>query len=64
MIYLPLDEGAGDKANDFSESGYEGKLGGGAKFLKDGAPNFGGGVSLVSKEKRSCYNPPIGHLRH
>ena len=46
MIYLPFDEGGGD-AKDLSNNAYKAKLNGGAKFSKEGAPNFGGGAEMV-----------------
>jgi hypothetical protein len=47
MLYLPFDEGAGTDAKDLSNNAYKAKLNGGAKFSKEGAPNFGGGAEMV-----------------
>ena len=33
VLYMPLDEGNGNKVDDFSENGFEGELNGGPKWV-------------------------------
>ena len=47
MIYLPFDEGKGNTSKDLSGNGYKAELLNGAKFSKNGAPNYGSGAEMV-----------------
>jgi len=47
MLYLSFDEGKGDTSKDLSGNGYKAELLNGAKFSKNGAPNYGSGAEMV-----------------
>ena len=56
MIYLNFDEGRGNSAKDQSKNKYVGELMEGAKWSKEGAPNFGGGVQMNGGSSHVAIN--------
>ena len=56
MIYLNFDEGSGKSAKDQSKNKYVGELMQGAKWSKEGAPDFGSGVQMNGGSSHVAVN--------